>query len=187
MKRPQSWAVATASLLAFSSIASAETDRVTPSQGDSIVEDVTPLPLVTRPRDVMVWTDVDPGLVSPLVNSNKIYLNNCKPNGCVIRPGEPSSIDGLNYQGTWGINSTRTLSASRGERHRAWQADGGRRRTCSRCSAEITTTNPSPLPHFEIMIAGAPGDITAWASAASSPFARDPYIPNSLAFDFQKV
>jgi hypothetical protein len=189
MKRPQCWAVTTAAALAITAgQAAAETETVTPSQGDSIIEDTTPAPLVTRPRDVMVWVDLDPATISPVVNTNKIYLNNCKPNGCVIRSGQASSIDGSGYQGTWGISGTRTLTPFNAS-DSTWNAVvdcmkdvfGG-------FGVEITTTNPSPAPHFEIMIAGSPGDLGMSSGVGGvSPFSCSQYIPNSLVFDFQKV
>jgi len=188
MKRPLSWAVTTASVLLFASVASAETQTVTPAQGDSIVEDTTPTPLVQRPRDVMVWTDVDPAAVLPAVNTNKIFLNNCKPNGCVVRSGQTSSIDGSGFQGTWGINGTRTLTPFAASDTVWQQTVDCLKDVFSPFAVEITTTNPSPAPHFEIMIAGAPGDLGMSSGIGGvSPFNCEPYIPNSLVFDFQKV
>jgi hypothetical protein len=189
MKRPQLWAVTAASLLvSLVGLAAAETETVTPSQGDSIIEDSTPAPIVQRPRDVMVWTDVDPATISPVVNTNKIYLNNCKPNGCVVRSGNASSIDGSNYQGTWGISGTRTLTPFAAS-DATWTAVVAcMKDVFSPIGVEITTTNPSPAPHFEIMIAGSPGDLgMSNGIGGVSPFSCEPYIPNSLVFDFQKV
>ncbi|MEO7097438.1 MAG: Ig-like domain-containing protein [Polyangiales bacterium] len=178
----------TASILALAPIASAETETILPSQGDSIVEDTTPTPLVTRPRDVMVWTDVDPSLVTPAVNTNKIFLNNCKPNGCVVRSGQTSSIDGTGFQGSWGISGTRTLTPFAASDTVWQQTVDCLREVFSPFAVEITTVNPSPAPHFEIMIAGAPGDLGMSSGIGGvSPFSCAPYIPNSLVFDFQKV
>ena len=140
-----------------------------------------------RPRDLMIPVHSEP-LAVPFVNSNKIYLNNCKPNGCVIRPGGTSSIDGSGFQGTWGISSQRTLTASN-----LSDADWGQVVACvkdvfSPFGVEITTTNPSPAAHFEIMIAGNPGDIGLPQGVGGvSPFDCSQFIPNSLVFDFQKV
>lgn len=188
MKRTMLWVLTTASILLLAPIASAETETVLPSQGDSIVEDTTPTPLVQRPRDVMVWTDVDPAMVLPAVNTNKIFLNNCKPNGCVVRPGQTSSIDGSGFQGTWGISSQRTLTPFAASDAVWTQVVDCMKDVFSPFSIEITTVNPSPAPHFEIMIAGAPGDLGLSSGIGGvSPFNCQPYIPNSLVFDFQKV
>ncbi len=185
--------VVSAILLAAAS-ASAETRTTFPQQGDSINEDTSPV--VTngfgRPRLERVWQDIDPGQFSggPLaaVNSNKIYLNNCKPNGCVIRPGGASSLDGSGYQGMWGISGTRTLTAWN-QSDANWNAVV----TCmrdvfSRFGVEITTTNPGTAPHFEIMIAGRPTDIgLSNGIGGISPFSCQQYIPNSLVFAFANI
>lgn len=147
----------------------------------------TPVVVTQRPRDLMIPMDLEP-LAVPFVNSNKIYLNNCKPNGCVVRPGNPSSIDGSGFQGTWQISSQRTLTAST-----LSDADWGKVVACvkdvfSPFGVEITTDNPTPSPHFEIMIAGSPGDIGLPSGVGGvSAFTCETYISNSLVFDFQKV
>jgi hypothetical protein len=173
--------------------ASAETRTTFPQQGDSINEDTEPV--VTndfgRPRLERVWVDVDPGQFSggPLaaVNSNKIYLNRCA-GGCVIRSGGASSIDGAGYQGQWGINGTKTLQAFN-QSDTVWNGVV----TCmkdvfSRFGVEITETNPSPAPHFEIMIAGSPTNLgMSNGIGGISPFSCQQYIPNSLVFAFANI
>ena len=189
MKRVPVSVVATASLLL--GVASAMADSVTwsPSEGASITEDTAPLALVSRPRTDRVLMDIDPGTVAHAVNSNKVYLNNCKPNGCIVRPGQASSLDGSGYQGMWGISSTRTLTAF-GASDAVWtQVVDCVKQTFSPFGIEITTTNPSPGPHFEIMIAGSPTDLGMNSNTGGvSPFnCGVSYIPNSLVFAFQKV
>ncbi len=193
MIRPLFWAAIAAQAVFLAGVASAQAPEVrtwTPNQGDSIVEDSSPMPLVApmRPRTERVWIDVDPATVLPAVNSNKIYLNNCKPNGCVVRSGQASSLDGATYQGTWGINGTRTLTPFAAS-DATWTAVVAcMKDVFSGFGVEITTTNPSPAPHFEIMIAGSPTDLgMSNGIGGVSPFSCQPYIPNSLVFDFQKV
>jgi MYXO-CTERM domain-containing protein len=160
-----------------------------PHQGGSIDEDTAPLPLVPRPRLDRVWVDVDPATITPAVNTNKIYLNNCKPNGCVIRGGaNASSIDTATAQGSWPINGTRTLTPFSAS-DAVWnQVVACLRDVFSPFGVEITTTNPSPAPHFEIMIAGRPTDLGMDSSVGGvSPFSCQEYIPNSLVFTFQRV
>ncbi|MGE0397660.1 MAG: Ig-like domain-containing protein [Kofleriaceae bacterium] len=174
--------------------ASAETRTTFPQQGDSINEDTSPV--VTngfgRPRLERVWMDVDPGQFSggpvAAVNSNKIYLNNCKPNGCVIRSGGASSIDGSGYQGTWGISGQRTLTAFN-QSDTVWNnVVTCMRDVFSRFGVEIVTTNPSPAAHFEIMIAGSPTNIgLSNGIGGISPFSCQQYIPNSLVFAFANI
>ena len=178
--------------------ASAETRTTFPQQGDSINEDTSPV--VTngygRPRLERVWMDVDPGQFAggpvAAVNSNKIYLNNCKPNGCRLRSGGASSLDivsnGVTYQGTWGINGSPTLAAFN-QSDAVWNnVVTCMRDVFSRFGVEITTTNPGPAPHFEIMIAGSPTNIgLSNGIGGISPFSCQEYIPNSLVFAFANI
>src|SRR5665647_1372637 len=160
MKRVLLGAVTLASALAIGAPApaAAETKTWTPNQGDSINEDTTPVPLVSaRPRTEMVWMDVDPAAL-PAVNTNKIYLNPCKPNGCVVRGGTgATSIDNSTSQGGWPINGTHTLTAFN-QSDAVWNdVVLCLKDVFSPFGVDIVTTNPSPAAHFEIMIAGSPG------------------------------
>jgi hypothetical protein len=122
------------------------------------------------------------------VNSNKIYVNNCKPNGCIIRSGNASSLDGSGFQGQWGISGTRTLAAFN-QSDTVWNNT----LTClrdvfSRFGVEITTTNPSPAPHFEVMIAGSPTQLgLSNGIGGIAPFSCQQYIPNALVFAFANI
>ncbi|MDX2092749.1 MAG: Ig-like domain-containing protein [Kofleriaceae bacterium] len=170
--------------------ASAQSKTWRPGEGDSIDEDTAPQVLMARPRTERVWVDIDPSTVLPAVNSNKIYLNNCKPNGCVVRGGgSASSLDGSGYQGTWPINGTRTLTPFSGSDATWNNVVACVKDVFTRFGVEITTTNPSPAPHFEIMIAGSPTDLGMSPSTGGvSQFScGQQYIPNSLVFAFQKV
>jgi uncharacterized protein (TIGR03382 family) len=185
MKRVLVCAVAVAAL---AGTASAQSRDWRPGEGDSIDEDTTPQVLAPRPRLERVWIDVDPATVFPAVNSNKIYLNNCKPNGCVVRSGSTSSIDGSGYQGSWGISGTRTLTPFAASDTTWNEVVACMKDVFTPFGVEITTENPSPAPHFEIMIAGSPTDLGMSSSIGGvSPFSCQQYIPNSLVFDFQKV
>lgn len=189
MKRVSLGVVALASLVLAPALAAAESKTWRPSEGGSIEEDLAPVPLVTRPRTERVWVDVDPALVTPAVNTNKIYLNNCKPNGCVVRGGtNATSIDNASSQGGWPINGTRTLTAF-DQSDAVWnQVVECMRDVFGPFGVEITTTNPSPGPHFEIMIAGRPTDLGMSPSTGGvSPFGCGEYIPNSLVFAFQRI
>lgn len=181
--------VCVALLVAGVGSVSAQSKTWRPGEGDSIEEDMAPQVLRPRPRTERVWVDIDPGTVLPAVNSNKIYLNNCKPNGCVVRGGgSASSIDGSGYQGTWPISGTRTLTPFAASDTTWNNVVACMRDVFTPFGVEIVTTNPSPAPHFEIMIAGSPTDLGMSSSTGGvSPFSCQQYIPNSLVFDFQKV
>ncbi|MBX3159147.1 MAG: hypothetical protein KF773_24475 [Deltaproteobacteria bacterium] len=152
--------------------------------GVTINEDTTPAPLVQqRPRLERMWVDIDPSEVTPAVNSKTIFLNFCQPNGCVVKPGPPNSINN-----TWNINGQRTL--------RAFSNSDTVKNAVVMCmrdvfgpfGVEITTTDPAPAAHFEIMIAGRPQDLGMSAGIGGvSPFSCQQFIPNSLVFDFSDV
>ncbi len=189
MQRGLYGALAALALVVDPGFASAESTLVVPGQGDSIDEDATPVVMATRPRTDLVWVDVDPALVLPAVNTNKIYLNNCKPNGCVVRGGtSATSIDNATSQGGWPLNGSRTLTAFN-QSDVVWNdVVACMRDIFSPFGVEITTTNPSPSNHFEIMIAGSPTDLGFSSfTGGISPWSCGEYIPNSLVFAFQKV
>ena len=57
-----------------------------------------------------------------------------------------------------------------------------------RFGVEIVTTNPSPSPHFEIVIAGSPTNLGLSSGIGGiSPFSCQQYIPNSLVFAFANI
>jgi len=191
MKRVLLGAVTLASALVVSAApASAESRTWVPNQGDSINEDTTPSPLVsTRPRTDRVWMDVDPAALAPVPDTNKIYINPCKPNGCVIRGGTgATSIDNATSQGGWPIGGTRTLTPF-DQSDAVWNdVVACLKDVFSPFSVEIVTVNPSPAKHFEAMIAGSPQDLGMSSGIGGvSPWACGEYIPNSLVFAFQNI
>ncbi|MGE0869124.1 MAG: Ig-like domain-containing protein [Kofleriaceae bacterium] len=188
--RPQIWlfaALVGAAVLTHTAVA--DDDVIRPREGGSINEDVSPVPQAPLRRTDRVWVDVDPSALGPAVNSNKIYLNNCKPNGCVIRGGQSaSSIDSSGFHGSWPINGNRTLTAFAASDQTWNEIVACMKDVFAPFGVEITTTNPSPSPHFEIMIAGRPTDIGLGSGTLGvSPFSCSTYIPNSLVFAFQKA
>ena len=140
-------------------------------------------PLVANPTRERVWMDVDPGSVAA-ANTNKIYLNDCKPNGCVITPGSSNSINNR-----WGINNTRTLTP-----FNASATVWNNFLTCmtdvfAPFGVQLLTTDPGNTPHFEIMVAGSPTDLgMSNGIGGIAPFnCSVEYIPNALVFAFSKV
>jgi hypothetical protein len=153
-------------------------------------------PLLRSPIDDRLWVDGDPAADPPLdpplgtaaVNTNTIYLNNCRPYGCVIRgAANASSLDGTGYQGTFPINGAPSLPA--------WASTDEVWNSVVECvkdvfapfGVQITTTNPSPAPHFEIMIAGHPNDVGFSSNVGGvSSLTCAPYTVNSLVLVFQQ-
>ena len=140
---------------------------------------------VERPRNVVQWVAPTAAPLTPAgtVPYNTIYLNACKPNGCIVRPGNPDS-----RADTWGINSQHTLTKFPYD-DATWNAVVDcMKDTFSAFNVNITTTDPGTANHFEIMIAGSPGDLGMSAGIGGiSPFSCSTYIDNSLVFDFAAV
>jgi uncharacterized protein (TIGR03382 family) len=161
---------------------------VLPDEGISVTSDA-PLVASERPRDVMVWEQpteplppAPPG-VAGAAAYNTIFMNRC-PSGCVITPGSTSSITDR-----WNIGSTRTLTAfPYGDA--VWASTMScLRDVFSPFGVNVTDVDPGSANHFEVMIAGAPQDLNMSSGIGGiSPFqCGQPYINNSLVFDFAKV
>ena len=167
--------------LAASGAAVAETLTILPGQGDSAVEDLTPAPLVARPRPAMVWEAVDLANVTSRVNSHLIYLNRCTGAGCVIVQGVTNSTtDPVHSSIGRGVLSAFSRSDA------VWN-------TVVECmkdvfapfDVQITEVDPGTQPHFEIIFGGMPQQIGLQAGVGGvSPFSCAPYIPNSVVFVF---
>ncbi|MDB4952906.1 MAG: Carboxypeptidase regulatory-like protein [Myxococcales bacterium] len=140
---------------------------------------------IDRPRDELHWQPPTAAPLTPAgtVPYNTIYLNSCRPNGCLVRPGNP---DGR--ADTWQINSQRTLTKFPYD-DATWNAVVDcMKDTFSPFNVNITTTDPGNANHFEIMIAGSPTDLgMSNGIGGISPFSCSTYIDNSLVFDFAAV
>jgi hypothetical protein len=135
-----------------------------------------------RPIDLMVEVPLDPATVPANVNSKVVYLNSCKPNGCVIRQGTPSSLTD-----SWYAQGTLTPFS---DSDATWQGVVRCiRETFSAFDVDFTEVDPGTAPHFEIMIAGTSTDIGLSANVGGiSPYScSSAYYPNSLVFDFSKT
>ncbi|HEU0032339.1 MAG TPA: Ig-like domain-containing protein [Kofleriaceae bacterium] len=157
---------------------------VDPTQGGSIDEDTTPAPLVSRPVSERVMVELAPADILPAVNTNVIFLNSCRPNGCVVRVGSANSIND-----TWPISSTRTLTPFHLGETQWQQVMSCMRDVFGPFGVQITDVDPGTANHFEIMIAGSPTDLgMSSGTGGVSPFnCQAEFISNSLVFDFSKV
>ncbi len=140
-----------------------------------------------RPIDYMFPITVDPANLEPTISNNIIYLNNCQPNGCTLRPGSTDSRTDTSEL----VQSEGVLTPFADD-DATWNAVV----SCMQdvfypYNIQITTTDPGSSPHFEIMIAGEPTDIGLPDTYGGvSPYAcgvSGGYIPNALVFDFSKV
>jgi hypothetical protein len=170
--------------LAASAPAGAQTITLIPGQGDSVVEDTAPaplMPLVARPRPAMVWETVDLASVTAQVNSHVIYLNRCAGAGCNIVQGTTNATtDPVHSSLGHGVLSP----FSRGDA--TWSTVVAcMREVFAPFNVELTEVDPGSLPHFEIIFGGTPQQIGLQAGVGGvSPFSCAPYIPNSVVFVF---
>jgi hypothetical protein len=118
-----------------------------------------------------------------LLPYNTIYVNRCA-NGCTIKVGQPSSINN-----TWYLNSQRTLTAfPYGDE--VWkQVVDCVKDVFEPFNVNITETDPGTANHFEVMIAGAPGDLgmSDRIGGIAPGSSCNGYVNNALVFDFAKV
>ncbi len=134
-----------------------------------------------RPKTIYIPTTDRTEPVGQL-GYNTIYLNSCRPNGCVVHGGSTDS----RYD-TSSITSGGTLGAFPYS-DQAWKQ-------VVQCVQDvfypfnvvITDVDPGTAQHFEIMIGGNPGDLNfSNAVGGVSPFTCG-VISNSLVFDFAAV
>ncbi|MGE0872512.1 MAG: hypothetical protein AB7P03_28410, partial [Kofleriaceae bacterium] len=104
------------------------------------------------PPPVVIWDVMDsparPDELSTI--SHKLFLNDCRPNGCVVRPG---NNDSRTDQSTI-VSEPKYLSP--------WQYDdafwhalvGCVRDTFAPFNVDVVTADPGGVPHFEVMVGG---------------------------------
>ncbi|MEO6773600.1 MAG: Ig-like domain-containing protein [Kofleriaceae bacterium] len=124
-----------------------------------------------------------------LVNSHIVYLNNCRPNGCLVTQ---ASSDDARIDHSAIVPHTGTLAALKST------VDFNAIKTCvttalAPFNITVTDQDPGMQPHFEIMIAGSPQDVgfdTSFEGVAQYLCGGAPgacngtYIPEALSFAF---
>ncbi len=180
MKGLLSCVLAGVSIVAGSTgVANAETVFHHPT--DSITEDTSPMVALERPRTSRVWEDLQPGELAA-ANTNKIFLNRCA-GGCMVTPG---NTDSRTNRSTIPDQQSMLSAFSRGDA--VWNnVVACMKDVFTPFGVEILTTDPGPtVNHFEIMIAGTPGQLQLGnGTGGISPYnCNVEYIPNSLVFVF---
>ena len=181
-------------LLAGSTLAAADTTIVIPGEGDTVQEDASPVMLPQRPRDVVKFVgqaqklDGSAKWASAAVNSHIVYMNPCLPSGCRVLSGNDDSTTDHSSLGQ-GQLSAWPYGTS------VWnQVMSCMTSTMSRFNITVTDVDPGTAPHFEIMVAGSPGQLgmgQGIGGVAPVPCQAigqcDAYLPNALVFDFAQV
>ncbi len=142
-----------------------------------------------RPRDVLHFQRPAVHPLSAMADSHIIFMNNCLPNGCLVKTGQTDSrVDTSDI-----AVSTGTLSAwSYGQA--TWDDTMTcMRATFSRFNVAITDVDPGTTPHYEVMVAGTAQQILGNQGNGVGGIADfpcqdvgncDAYTPNALVFAF---
>ena len=110
-----------------------------------------------------------------------IYLNDCMPDGCVIRPG---SRDDSRIDQSAIVDGSHRLSPWAGTAE-AWE----RLVACVRenyapFTVRVVTEDPGDVPHFEAYVAGAPEELRFPANYGGVASFACGVIPNAVSFTF---
>ncbi len=143
---------------------------------------------IAAPRAIYKWLDesrkgsdwVAPPQASV---SNVIYLNNCKPNGCALKPGYDNST--TNTSSIPDANST--LAAFSGS-DATWNAVVACvKQTYADFDVQVVTTRPTSGNYHMAMVAGLPSQVQYSNGVMGvSPFSCG-YISNAISFTFANV
>lgn len=143
-------------------------------------------------RPQATYRFIDPGLPTKLPGdgvsavagvSNVIYLNNCKPNGCPVSPGDDNSLTN---------QSSIPQSASTVQPFAYSDAVWNQVVDCVKASyapfaVQIVTTRPTTGNYHMAIVAGRPQDVQMQQGVGGvSPFSCG-YIPNAISFSFSNV
>jgi hypothetical protein len=118
-----------------------------------------------------------------LQTTRLIYLNGCFDGGCAVSPGFESSIDNRSAI----IGNTIQLSPFQWGEEKWRQVVDCVRETYAPFDVIITDQDPSPMPHFEAMVAGVPAEAGFQPGIAGvAPFDKGAcgVIDNAISYSF---
>ncbi len=146
---------------------------------------LTGIAAAERPRLVTIEDPLQPHITEATAPYNTIFLNRCA-NGCAVKSGNNDSrVD------TSPIvpNGSHVLTKFTYGDDTWNQVMACVRDTFAPFNVVITDTDPGSANHFEIMIAGVPGDLgfDPGYGGVSAQGCGNTYIPNALVFDFATV
>jgi MYXO-CTERM domain-containing protein len=115
--------------------------------------------------------------------SHVIYLNNCKPNGCTMKPGNENSATN-----TGGIpDQTSLVSAYKGSDATWNQVVNCVKQTYADFDVQIVTTRPTSGSYHMAIVAGSPNEVQQGSNVMGvSPFSCG-YINNSTSYTFANL
>jgi LPXTG-motif cell wall-anchored protein len=141
-----------------------------------------------RPRATYKWLDESrkgaPWVAPPKeAVSNVIYLNNCQPKGCSLKPGYDNSTTNTSSV----PSQTSTISAYKGSVSQ-WNAIVECvKQTYADFDVQIVTTRPASGNYHMAIVAGTPTQVQQdQYTLGVSPFTCS-YIPNAISYSFANV
>ncbi|HEY5950647.1 MAG TPA: Ig-like domain-containing protein [Kofleriaceae bacterium] len=132
-------------------------------------------------NDNLIGSQVEPPKKEAV--SHVIYLNNCKPNGCNLKPGyDNATTDTSSIPDT-----TSTVSAYTGSDATWQQIVQCVKQTYADFDVEIVTTRPTSGNYHMAVVAGSPGQVQMSNGVLGvSPFSCG-YISNAISFTFANL
>ena len=140
-------------------------------------------------RPQATYRIIDPGLTGytgddsvAAVSSNVIYLNNCKPNGCQITPGNENSTTNRSTIPNQ-VSTVQPYAYSDAN----WQeVVACVKNTYAPFGVQIVTERPATGGYHMAIVAGRPGDVGMQNGVGGvSPFTCG-YIPNAISFSVRE-
>jgi MYXO-CTERM domain-containing protein len=143
---------------------------------------------LAAPRGSYKWTD--PSRIqaewvapNPAAVSHVIYLNNCKPNGCALKPGYDNAT--TNTSSIPDVNAT--VSAYTGSDATWQQVVQCVKQTYADFDVEIVTERPTSGNYHMAIVAGTPSQVGMGGGVMGvSPFSCG-YIGNAISFTFANL
>jgi MYXO-CTERM domain-containing protein len=136
------------------------------------------------PRTMLVPVERGPALVAPLEGPNVLFLNDCKPDGCLVRPG---ANDDSRTNTSSIVRQPSQLAAFSGDQLTWDAAVACVRENFAPYNISVVTTDPGNVPHFEEMVAGLPAQVGFPNGVAGvSPFSCG-VINNAITFTFANL
>jgi hypothetical protein len=143
---------------------------------------------LAEPRATYKWIDesmIGREWVAPpkAAVSNVIYLNNCKPNGCALKPGYDNATTNTSSIPDTGS----TVSAFTGTEATWQQVVQCVKQTYADFDVQVVTERPASGNYHMAIVAGTPSQVGMQSGVLGvSPFSCG-YIPNAVSFTFANV
>ncbi|MBL0220697.1 MAG: hypothetical protein IPQ07_43370 [Myxococcales bacterium] len=156
------------------------------------IADAPQNPLATpHERPQATYRFIDPGLPTTVGDgvsaaggvSNVIYLNNCKPNGCQVTPGNDDSVNNRSS-----IPDQASTVSPWGYSDAVWtQVVDCVKATYAPFGVQIVTSRPTSGNYHMAIVAGTPQNVQMQQGVGGvSPYTCG-YIPNAISFSFAGV